>query len=780
MIAALVAVALIASFQEPVQPAAAPSRLWMVNPNNTLVWDGKPYLPVGLRIEGTPEAIQQARSAGVNDVIVELPADGSGWAAALRSLEDAGMRYLIAINSAAPACTGVAVEPEGYRIPNITGPTKIDMKIPGATSALTVIATQRDGAVQDHRRIAVTDGRIETEIDPRMTLEHVFLVYPVVTELRVPDFWSAFDVYRDRLLATLRTHKPGRGLRGILNPMGVLIQFPNADSQFVPNDPAFRSEFEAFLRSKYASVDTALRSWTMAASEIGSFAEMARLVPLWSSTRGVTQFWDPEKDFLFACEGRKSAAWRDIQGAIRQAASRRFERLVASIQQISDVPVLQDWNGWTGPYSQPSPGVNGIGMPMRGPNPTALIDSAAPAASQILRWKNPGWLFASQIEVTGENPAPQIRNTLDDAASLGARGWFVIARDAATRKAVADAADLSQDATLGTWKPIPLFFPETTTNPPAAQRLPGGKWWLPAPVNGNRIDLGSGYAAYRLIDGAEPFVAFWRTGQPAKVKVRLANPKQGTFAAIDGSDLKMKPAKDGIEMTIGNVPILFTGSEEVPVPEDALLDTMREFDEIFARNDRRIDAPEESFLYKDSLAGFDRNPGGSLLTVRAQLQRLYIRLARYSWIEAENTRETTFSEITPEPGVSNGAVLTLRSRLGAPPEGYVARYEITSRTEAPHEVWIAGRIPVAQRAEVSARIGDQVVRIQQGPLSLYSNGLGWYRLGSFNLVPGKHQLEIVVDAKEGAFLAIDTIVVTSRTFQPNGVFPPKAYQEVGP
>ena len=60
---------------------------------------------------------------------------------------------------------------------------------------------------------------------------------------RDDDLWDALDEHRDRILATLRAHPPGTGLRGILNPLGHLAEWSKTEPRFVPTSPYFRYEY---------------------------------------------------------------------------------------------------------------------------------------------------------------------------------------------------------------------------------------------------------------------------------------------------------------------------------------------------------------------------------------------------------------------------------------------------------------------------------------------------------------------------------------------------------
>jgi hypothetical protein len=328
---------------------------------------------VGLRIDGTKSEIDRAKAAGFNDVIVELPVSGAGWEDALAALEANDMRYLISVNSLAAAATGVAVEPQGYRVTGITQDRRVEFPLPGCTSALAALVTQRDETVQWSKRVAVEGGRFVLDVEAPNQLEHVLLVYPITTSLSQPDFWESWDGHRDALLTALRRNKPGKGLRGIVNPAGELLSTTGRDPHFVPTSAYFRMEFRSYLVNRYRNIETAQRAWSLSVTDIDSFDALARLVPLWSGSRGIGQLWDPVTDRLYRCEPRRSSVWTDIEAVVQAAAARRYDRLIGSIRQVADVPVIQDWYGWSTPYEREQPALTGVGMRVSGPTRAGSI-----------------------------------------------------------------------------------------------------------------------------------------------------------------------------------------------------------------------------------------------------------------------------------------------------------------------------------------------------------------------------------------------------------------------
>ncbi|MFI5385678.1 MAG: hypothetical protein ACHQ50_06095 [Fimbriimonadales bacterium] len=754
----------------------ADPQTWVINANHTLIWNGAPYLPVGLRIDGTPEEIARAKAAGFNDVIVDLPAGGTGWDEAIKALEAAKMRYLISISSLAPMAEGVAIEPGGNRVTGIKKSQKLEIRLPGATSALTVVVNQRDTSVAKVQRLDVLDGTLALDVKPYADLEQILLIYPHMRSLEQPDLWDALDEHRDRLLSTLRNHPPGPGLRGILNPLGHLAAWTRSDPHFVPTNPYFRYEFAAFLKQKYRSVETAMKAWSMTVSDIDSFDRLAKLAPLWSGpTRGVPQLWDSDSDKLYGCNSIRSQVWNDIQDAIADTAARRYARFTAAVRTVVNVPMLQEWAGWMPLYETANPPLDGIGMHVYGTTPSQLLDFGSRATSSLLRWKKPGWLAATEVDLgTAKDAAEQLPNVLDDLTSLGSRGWFLRSSAPDVVKVMVAQLNRSSDTGLAQYAPPAIFYPENAFNPATPQRLPGGRWWLPSSGNGNRLDFGRHFFGYRYQQGVQSYTALWTDLPAARVKLKMMEPKSATFAAVDGTLVDPRVSKDGVQVTIGSIPIIVGGTDEIPIPEPAYAETLFRMDALFALAETQlVDVTEPAFLFKDALSGFERNPGGSYFAMRQQFDRVSLRMAPYVWIEAESTKRHNFSELLPSAGCSDGGMLSLKTQIASPVGGYTADYTVPVKSEEDLEIWMAARIPVDQRKNVTLTVAGDTFTIQSEPVSLYGQGFGWYKLGVTKLAGVQTKMRLQVNC-QSADMAFDAFMLFPGHFLPRGVTLPDA------
>ncbi len=744
---------------------------WQINGHNSLLWDGQPYLPIGVRTNGSSEEIAAIVNAGIQDVICDVPANGAAWKSPLASLQIAKMRYLLNISSLAPMAAGIAIEPQGYRIADVNSPKTLTVKLPSATRALVLLVATRDASVQNVQHLTVQDGLIQFQEKPTGSLECVVLIYPEMRSLQQIDFWEGMDQHRDRLLAALRNYNLGPGLRGIINPLGTTPVLPGKEFQFVPSSPVFRLELRDYLEEKYRSLETAEKAWSLSATGIDTFEGLARLVPLWSGMRGVSQMWDPVADRFYSCDSKRSTVWSDLADVMTAAAQRRTARLVQSIRACADVPVIFDWAGWSSLYEMASPAMDGLGMRATGTTPSAITDSASRASSSILRWKREGWLAATEIDPGTDIDDALAASLVDDLASLGARSFFFRASSPKALKAIGlQSSHLRELGALDANSVTPIFFPENATNPALPQRLPGGKWWLPCPADGERIDLGKQFSAYRLNLAGISSMALWTT-TPGRYKLRMSNYSERVqFTTVDGSDPKPKKIKTGVEVELSTLPLLISGTEEIPIPIVALDETTAEFSKLVTKGNRLgRDMTNEMFYFADSFKSYERNPSGAFPILRSQLRKLQMKVGDATWIEAENSQKTNFGEIAVQPSCSGGKCLSLRTALAPEPEGYYADYTITVRSREDQNVWIAARVPSTERANVRMLIGGQVLRLPADPTGPYGLGFAWYHLGVSRLAGNSVKFRIIADAPNGADLAIDAIVFAPPRYQPNGV-----------
>jgi hypothetical protein len=754
---------------------------WQISGNGTLSWDSEDYAPVGIRVSPEPAELDRAVALGFNDVLVDLPFSEFQWNQAIEELEKRKLRYIIRLNSAAPLSAGISVEPQGYRVVGITEPQTVNVELPGAKSALVVVALKNDGAVSQRGKVPVVNGRLSVEVTSATAQsERVVLIYPEQESIGDVDFWGAFDRHRDLFLKILRQSKNASGLRGIVNPLGRTWLMPRGTTRFIPNDSYYRAELARFLEMRYRSLDSAVRTWgvgngfvvaemtsrTSTAKPLTSFADLARLVPLWSGARGIRQFYDPDTSRLYACDSPRSRAWDDINDLIQQTQTRRYDALVRSIRAVKPVPVIQEWNGWSGLYDRKENPLNGIGVKTSGTNRSEILQTASRAVSTAIRWDRATWIVGTDVEVPADLEG--VGGLVDDLRSLGARAVFLRMPSNRTDVQLKTSLQEIKSKSLVAERPRVVFFPENANEPGAPQQLPGGAWWLPSPSSGNRIDLGDRWFAYRMNTPEGQGVYLW-TLDPGRHKIRFTKTNGILVKTIDGSDPNVKVVKNQIELNIGEVPVFISGTDEIPLPQSAYDGTLAKLAEILKINDtKKRDVTEELLLFSEYLKGVDRNPGGNFTLLRDMFRLMCLKIADATWIEAESSRVNTFSDSVEIGGCSNGTALTLESRI---PEQvrFFAEYNVPSYGAVDLHVWIAARISPDRRGDVVITLGSQVISIKDPPVSPYGQGFAWYRVGVTQTAGALNKLVLSVNNPAGADFAFDAIYLTpDAEFRPQG------------
>jgi hypothetical protein len=322
--------------------------------------------------------------------------------------------------------------------------------------------------------------------------------------------------------------------------------------------------------------------------------------------------------------------------------------------------------------------------------------------------------------------------------------------------------------------PVPLFFPENAMNPAEAQRLPSGRWWLPSPASGNRIDLGTRFFAYRMVDGFERSGTVMWTSMPAgRFKLHMVNPTAAHFDSVDGSDPNPKVGKGFVEVTLTNYPLLITQTDEIPIPELAFNETNVRYDAMLNLIEgKNSDAVEERYAYSTPLHAFDLNPGGAFAAMRAQYERVATLISTFTWIEGESTRDHNFSGPVALPECSGTGALLLRTRFDEPDQQYQASYTVMARSGAEQEVWVAAKLPPGANSGLEIAIGSQIMTVQSGPLSPYGSGFAWYKMGTTRLTAGAVKIMLRAHPDPDSEVAVDVILLYPGAFTPSGVVVP--------
>lgn len=447
---------------------------WSVSPSHTLVWNGKAYLPAGVRfVPGSlapgsgDEAWERDRvdlatlkRHGITDVLIDpgvsMAATTAGaWQRLIDHLDSEGFLYGLTFGKGvATDLTGIVVNPAAYRIGDLQDGATAGWDVPEADSGWYVIVDGRDGTqVQAEGRARVRDGHASVTAAGRISEGSVAILYPRKTlpagpEGSLPDLWAGFDAYRDRVLNILGQVRFGPGLRFFADPLGEKIGLPNEADYLVPDSPGWRLEWEAFLARKYSSSRTLGTAWGLVddlhapaaegntpSKPGGDFTKAARLVPLWSRNKGVPFLLDPSDGRRYQVSGAESRFWTDLRECRDQSMAYYLHAMAELIKrEIADAPVAYTHSLHHSMFAVrvASGGFDGLGISAHGTG-SRLVQAGGDAAySQVVDAAKNLWLVTLDTSnPTGPGGSARYSSRealfrdMDWLAGVGSRGVFI-------------------------------------------------------------------------------------------------------------------------------------------------------------------------------------------------------------------------------------------------------------------------------------------------------------------------------------------------------------------
>lgn len=739
---------------------------WRIGDEHQLLWQGQPYLPVGVRTPYDDEHLKALKSAGIKDALVDLPLSGEVWKSAISGLEAAGVRYMIAISSLAPPCNGYSVDPPAYSIA-LTAPKQVNMTFPGSTKVLVAVYEAGSKDIAQFQLYETPGGHLDTTLNCIEGLDSVATFYPLGRTLELPDFWDGFDDLRDQLLARFTENKPGPGFRGLLNPLGTLTKLPERSGHVVPASKQFQMSFADYLRERYRQPEIAIKNWGLQATTITSIDELARLVPLWYGNKGLAYFYDPAKNERYDCDPKKSTYWQDMQTTINRTVATRYEHLIKSLRGVVPGPIVQDWAGYSLPYEGEST-LDGIGCQASVGTYSQTLDSVGPALSATFRQGRPIWSVATNVTVASPK---ELGPAIQDLSSAGIRAWYVDGTDLSLWPAIGRAAnDVGPSQTL----PAPLYYPTGANNPAHCSILPGGRIWLPSPEAGVRMELGSRFSGYQL--GTDSIV-LWSNGGQVRTKLLMSEsdiPKQIQFLPIDATQVKPKKVREGYEVTIGEYPVIIKGLSDWVVPESAVeLLKSHEAQLVKRAEDTTIDLLTENAEFGQATDALSRNPGRAYFMMVNLYNRMCSKAGTSAWIEAETAGKSLLVETAVLPGCSGAGALLFRSNLGQLDMPVAVEYSLPFRRQSEQTVWIAAKIPEGFSSSISLSFGRQTLKLEPRKIGSYGSGFDWYRCGKLTLFGSNGKLKLSCSPPPGVEIAVDSLLLTPGSFVPNGLTRPE-------
>jgi len=565
---------------------------WSVGSSHQLVWDGQAYLPFAVvfqpkyltespnekDFEADKANLEAIKHAGIVDIL--LRPGSSGLSAApveafqrvLDLIESMDMRYEIELYNAPYApLTGYVIDPVVYRVEHVATPGEYGHKITDAKTTLWVLCDSISGEIKATGTAPVFDETATTSIKTRLDGD-LLLFYPLksITE-KSPDWsctdiWADYDVERDRLVAYMSYVKFGKGLRGFSDPFTRSLGFNGESDALVPISASFRLNYAAWLSKKYESPADMFASWTLNQRELSSYADAARLVPLYRNSRGVQYVYDDTSGKQYPLEGKSSRIWLDFL-QFRTESMRGYMDSMSDVvkRSIADVPVSFTAEGLQ-PLFQATGSIGSDGLiAQSGANLSSSLEnvgnvlSLAESASRGM-WMQ-CWIRPSEETFKHKD---ELFSAVNASRGLGSKGFILDY----PRDAVPDASALGwlaeysalykNDKYFATWQPHTVFYPQGT-NHAQIKRFGSGAWWLPILARGNDLSLGSTLAGYVIANPSVPGGTIYVWSLIGNQTVHLNTQAPVTLLRSSGEEIAIKPQKGQVAIVIGEEPVMVRG-----------------------------------------------------------------------------------------------------------------------------------------------------------------------------------------------------------------------------
>jgi hypothetical protein len=810
---------------------------WTITPTHALKWDNEGYIPVGgwfcprwlaeARTEENwkrdTEALAKLKASGILDIIINPVVSAADlttkdWQRLIDHLDNEGFRYGICFGSGINMpLSGTVVKPAAYRIADMPEGSDASWEVPDADAARYIVVDKKDATQIVRAGVTrILDGvaTVSAEVG---SAGCVGLLYPhkslsPTREGSLPDVWSGFDAYRDRLLGTFGRIKFGRGLRFFLDPLCHPIGLTGETEFVVPDSPQFRLEWEAYLSRRYTDIDALMTAWGLLDRDIKDFKHAASLLPLWSAGRGVPFLLDTAAETRLQMNGLSNRYWEDFR-ELRNDSILGYMNAAADMlkREVADVPVVYTRTHHHRMFTNPlkTGGFDGIGIATyaRG---SALVTSGADSAySQMQESARTMWGLVSETfdaqgardNRIGYASKEALHYDLDWLRGIGARGFFVkglqmlpekeyrFAQLSAVPEQLTWLAEYSTKVARGLdadrESPHVLPFPPAAAGVVNPGPISSGRvWWVPSLDNGKVLNYGVSYAGYTLDSGPmKGSTVLWSLRGDRPTTVLVGDPRKVEVLSSDGLAVRARIDTKGkrISLNIGSDPVIFKTDGQEVLPLESIEDTLTVVQSMLKQAvDAKLPVREFEFQANRARDKYKLQDYGFALGMAMQaLGNLVDATLPYTWREAEQAERQTFSEVVPHDAASGRAYLQLSASTRPQQEGYALQIRFRVPTDDTYTLWLAasppgpGTSPFVWVVDAGQAVSSDDAKISGS--AYLANRFVWHDLGRMALKAGDHTITIRVTDKAvlgGYQLAVDSFLATRMPFTPSGTMRP--------
>ena len=820
---------------------------WQITRSHTLMWDNAPYLPVGgtfsphslaiandMAWQEDQQALTTLKAKGIHDLIItpsqplpDIPP--ANLQRLVDYLETNGFRYGLGFGPGVnKPLGGMVIKPASYRYYERDSLTAT-WQTPNTDAGLVVLVETTSGKneIASMNVVRAQGDNLSASMElPANIGRVVALLYPhkaLPANSRgvIPDVWSAYDSYRDRLLAYMDKVKFGKGLRFFLDPLARHLSLADETDYLFPDSNTFKLEWESYLNRRYPNIDEVNKSWDLGEETLKSTRDLARLRPLWANDSGVPYFYDPETNKgIRVMDTRKSNWWVDFITCRNESLLYYMNAMANGLKQyVANVPVVYTATQTSTIFLNTTHGgYDGLGIASNQHGPALLARTTAPAYSQAEQAEHPMWCVATEISPdTPSTPADAkvatspfgsrqgLEGILEDIRSAGFKGFFVSdlqsepgATEARDWLHSPDALDWLRDygarivtnAQAASYIPPILFYPQNDPGPAQLGLIPGTNvMWLNSFQTGQALDWWPSFSGYVIQqnENMPPAIVLTSLRGKRETHFQIPDAKLVTAFTPNGSPVPIKlVAKNAFVITLDSTPtILFTNGQPLLAPQEAAEDALIQLDGLitYATSHNDPNATSSRGPLDDAASQFrDKHYDEALTLARVELFKLVDEVTPYVWIEGEWAQPNThtFDDKPYFRSASNGQVLRLSNTNPPSKYGYGVHYPFHVFKEGHYNIWIAASAPGPDVSSFQWSLADNIRHDPASPTprgTLYGNGqFGWILLGSVSLASGENTLALYVTNRATATqkyaFAVDAIFISTSSSPPDGNLKP--------
>ena len=730
-----------------------------MNDAHTLIWEGRPYIPVGCvfiaqsvapsasadAYQADVKALETLKSKGITHVILKgtvpaTAADPSTWQKIIDYLDANGFTYGMEPNDGPKEpLRGYLISPNRYRLEGPTTETTISCSAPDVDSAIYLVVNRIDDSVETTGGAVVRDGKMSVKLGAPLSAGQILIVYPhksykSVADGGIGDIWSGFAEYRDRTMEYFKKIKFGPGMWFFIEPFTSKMDFTDEMVGLVPDSVGFRLGFEAYLTKMYVHEGAVTTAWSLT-DNLNSLETAARLIPLWSAGRGIPYAYDRASAQLYSVDTTTTQLWPDMI-KYRDASAQEYMNIIADTlkKNVVDVPVVFNASSYHRIYANPFGlgGFDGLGADVYGTGDTPVTKVAGPAYSLAEESAKSMWDITSGTQDTTKNWSNETTAlaSLDTLREIGCKGFFVDS-SAVTNDQIdwlKHFKDQVKSSAYTDFKPTVVSYPVIPQTGGYVRRLGHDAWWLPSLKAGEISYIGDGLSAYTILGEDKAYL--WSSIGPKTITVKIGPTGYPSVEFPDKSPLVKQ--KNGLfELTLTDSPVVLRGMDfNLVFPKETAAQEIDKLAQLIPVADKA------NLDVKSARSGFANAKtvlanGQAMIAfgiAETSLKDLASGLGMDVWLEGEKSSGYSFDGPVVMPGASGNLVLALDRSDDPPFAPYTASYVFDTQSNSSYEIWIACTGPEDSSPVSYSMDGGSWASVNADAKTPdYAPGLAWYK-----------------------------------------------------